>query len=388
VVSNEYSIRSTNIKPFMAMDVLARANQLETQGRDVIHLEVGQPDFVTPAPVIEAGKQALDLNCTGYSNADGIYQLRQAISDYYASDYKLAIDPDRIFVTAGGSGALCLLAALLTDVGQGWILTDPGYPSNRNFVTAFSGDPQLVSVTAETQFQLSAEVVARNWRANTKVVLIASPSNPTGTRVSPEELEAIYQVIDKRGGYLVSDEIYQGLEYGPNTRSSALGIADDVFVINSFSKYFAMTGWRLGWLVAPPKARETLMKLAQNLFICPSVPAQYAALAAFSRESRLEIEANRQELARRKEFMLTALWQLGFRVHGNPDGAFYLYAELPEAFTDAAHYCSSLLESSYVALTPGDDFGGEQQKRFVRISYAQDYARLAEAIDRIQKFNS
>jgi aspartate/methionine/tyrosine aminotransferase len=372
----------------MAMDVLARANQLETQGRDVIHLEVGQPDFATPAPVIEAGKQALDLNCTGYSNADGIYQLRQAISDYYASDYKLDIDPDRIFVTAGGSGALCLLAALLTDVGQGWILTDPGYPSNRNFVTAFSGDPQLVSVTAETQFQLSAEIVARNWRANTKVVLIASPSNPTGTRIRPEELEAIYQVVDKRGGYLVSDEIYQGLEYGPNTRSSALGIADDVFVVNSFSKYFGMTGWRLGWLVAPPKARETLMKMAQNLFICPSVPAQYAALAAFSRESRLEIEANRQELARRKEFMLTALRQLGFRVHGNPEGAFYLYAELPEAFTDAAHYCSSLLESSYVALTPGDDFGGEQQKRFVRISYAQDYARLAEAIDRIQKFNS
>lgn len=387
-MSSEYSTRSRDIKPFMAMDVLARANQLESQGCDVIHLEVGQPDFVTPAAVIAAGKQALDLNQTGYSNADGLSELRQAISAFYASDYNLDIDVDRIFVTAGGSGALCLLSALLTDVGQGWILSDPGYPSNRNFVTAFSGDPQLVTVTAETRFQLSARAVASHWQENTKVVLVGSPSNPTGTTIRLAELKAIYQVIKDRGGYLVSDEIYQGLEYGPDARCSALAVADDVFVVNSFSKYFSMTGWRIGWLVAPENAREPLMKLAQNLFICPSVPAQHAALAAFSRESRLEIETNRLELARRKSYMLSALRQLGFKISGDPDGAFYLYAELPEQFKDANAYCSSLLESSYVGLTPGDDFGGEQQKRFVRISYAQKYARLVEAIERIEKFNS
>ena len=387
-MSSEYSIRSRNIKSFMAMDVLARANQLESEGCDVIHLEVGQPDFATPAAVIAAGKQALDSNHTGYSNADGLFELRKAISDFYASDYGLVIDPDRIFVTAGGSGALCLLSALLTDVGQGWILSDPGYPSNRNFVTAFSGEPQLVRVPAETGFQLSAELVASHWQGNTKVVLVGSPSNPTGTTIRLAELKAIYQVIKDRGGYLVSDEIYQGLEYGSNARGSALAVADDVFAVNSFSKYFAMTGWRIGWLVAPINARESLMRLAQNLFICPSMPAQHAALAAFSPESRLEIEANRLELARRKHFMLSALRQLGFKISGDPDGAFYLYAELPEPFDDAKAYCSSLLESSYVGLTPGDDFGGEQQKRFVRISYAQKYARLVDAMERIEKFNS
>jgi aspartate/methionine/tyrosine aminotransferase len=387
-MSSEYSTRSQDIKPFMAMDVLARANQLESQGCDVIHLEVGQPDFVTPAAIIAAGKQALDLNQTGYSNADGLYELRQAISAFYASDYNLDINVDRIFVTAGGSGALCLLSALLTDVGQGWILSDPGYPSNRNFVTAFSGDPQLVTVTAETRFQLSARAIARHWQENTKVVLVGSPSNPTGTAIRLAELKAIYQVIKDRGGFLVSDEIYQGLEYGPDARCSALAVADDVFVVNSFSKYFAMTGWRIGWLVAPESAREPLMKLSQNLFICPSVPAQHAALAAFSRESRLEIETNRLELARRKSFMLSALRQLGFKISSDPDGAFYLYAELPEQFKDAKAYCSSLLEASYVGLTPGDDFGGDQQKRFVRISYAQKYARLVEAVERIEKFNS
>lgn len=371
--------------PFYVMDLLAKAKELEARGRSIIHMEVGEPDFSTPRPIVDAGKQALDDGCTGYTAAIGIPQLREAISIHYRQSFGLDIDPGRIVVTPGSSGALQLVLSVLVDPGQEVLMTDPGYPCNKNFVELVSGVPVGLPVGAETNYQLDSEQVARNWRAATRAVMVATPSNPTGTVVEREEMVRIHREVMKRGGALIVDEIYQGLMYGKKPYS-ALELSDDLFVINSFSKYFGMTGWRLGWIVAPQRYVESLDTLAQNLFLsCPSI-SQYAALEAFSPACMEILEKRRLEFQRRRDFLVPALKSLGFKIKVIPEGAFYLYADSSSLTDDSFAFAYRLLEKEGVAITPGKDFGTHNPERHVRFAYTNSIENMSEAVRRIKAF--
>ncbi len=383
-----YARRLGEIQPFRVMKLLARANELEKQGGNVIHMEVGEPDFPTPKPIVQAGQQALLEGRTRYTPAPGIPELREAVSSYYRSEYDLDISPPRIFITAGASGALLLTSALLMNHGEGLLMTDPGYPCNRHFLKAFHGEGQLVPVTPSTNYQLTAELVSRYWQANTRGVLLASPANPTGAVLDQPTLRQLYELVQNKHGYLVVDEIYHGLIYqqtGKRRNVSVLEVGQEAFVINSFSKYFGMTGWRLGWLVAPTSAIEELDKLAQNLFICPSSIAQYAALSAFSAASLEIMEKQRAAFAERRDFLVPGLKKLGFSIPVTPEGAFYVYAGLPPGSGLSERFCDDLLEQYLVAITPGTDFGFHLADEHVRFTYAEDMTRLAEALERIEK---
>ncbi len=377
--------RMERIVPFYVMDLLARAKELEAAGRSVIHMEVGEPDFPAPEPIIAAGKAALDAGKTGYTPAAGIPELRWAIARHYHDRFGLTIDPSRVVVTPGSSGALQLLMGVLVDPGQEVLLTDPGYPCNKNFVEFVSGVPVPIAVGPETGYQLSAELVEANWTDRTRAVLVASPANPTGTVLSKTELQRIYQVVRARGGVLLVDEIYQGLIYDAPVHT-ALEIADDIFVINSFSKYFGMTGWRLGWTVAPLAYRPALDCLAQNIFLSSSAPAQYVALAAFSSQCLNIFEQRRQAFRERRDFLLPALTQIGFSIPVVPDGAFYLYADCSALTDDSFSLAYDLLEKTGVAVTPGKDFGTHRCKQHIRFAYTTDIERMGEGVERLRRY--
>ncbi len=379
-----YSARSRAIEPFHVMALLARANELQASGHDVIHLEIGEPDFTTAAPIVAAGQAALANGHTRYTAARGLPQLREAISGFYAQRYGVNIDPQRILITPGGSGALLLASSLLVDPGKHWLLADPGYPCNRHFLRLVEGAAQLVPVGPEVRYQLTAELVERYWDHDSVGALVASPANPTGTLLSRAELAGLSQALRQRGGHLVVDEIYHGLTYGVDA-VSVLEVDDDAFVLNSFSKYFGMTGWRLGWLVAPPAAVPELEKLAQNLYISASTIAQHAALACFE-PSAIEIfEQRRHEFQRRRDFLLPALRELGFGIAVEPEGAFYLYADISAFGGDAFAFCRHFLETEHVAFTPGLDFGRYQASHHVRFAYTQSLPRLQQAVERIAR---
>lgn len=365
------------------MELLARANELEADGRDVIHLEVGEPDFDTPAPIVEAGIQALKDGSTRYTDARGTPALRQAIADHYRLQDGIEISADRIFVTAGGSGGLLLLSALLLDPGDTLLMSDPGYPCNRHFMTAFNADAILVPVSPEDNYQLTPQSIDRYWASSTRGALVASPANPTGSVLSVANFRDLADAVSSRGGFLIVDEIYQGLVYENHLSGSVLSRVPDAIVVNSFSKYFGMTGWRLGWVVVPEALIPGLLKLAQNLFICPSTIAQEAALAAFNPESIRIMEKQKAAFVERRNFLVPALRDLGFSIPQMPAGAFYVYAGLPEGSQDAETFCHQLLEEHFVAVTPGTDFGFHEADRFVRMSYARDISRLQEAVRRI-----
>jgi aspartate/methionine/tyrosine aminotransferase len=387
MTKTKIAARMERIVPFYVMDLLAKAKELEAQGRSIIHMEVGEPDFTTPRPVVDAGKKALDDGRTGYTAATGIPQLRQAISSYYQQSFGLGIDPARIVVTPGSSGALQLVLSVLVDPGQEVLMTDPGYPCNKNFVELVSGVPVGLPVGAETRYQLNSEQVAENWRAATRAVMVATPSNPTGTVVERDEMMRIHRQVMKRGGALIVDEIYQGLMYGKKPYS-ALELSEDLFVINSFSKYFGMTGWRLGWIVAPECYVESLDTLAQNLFLsCPSI-SQYAALEAFSPPCREILENRRVEFQRRRDFLVPALKSLGFKIPVMPEGAFYLYADSSSLTDDSFKFAYDLLENQGVAITPGKDFGAHKPERHVRFAYTNSIENMTEAVRRIGEFLS
>lgn len=379
-----FARRLADIEPFRVVEVLARARALEAAGRDIVHLEAGEPDFSTARPIIEAARDALDRGHTSYSAATGLPQLREAITGWYASEYGLDIDPGRILVTPGASGALLLIAALLVDPGKGLLMTDPGYPCNRHFLRLVEGEGQRVPVGPEERFQLTPELAERHWRDNTVGALVASPANPTGEILTREELTGLAQLCRRRGGTLVVDEIYHGLSYGVET-PSILEIADDAFVINSFSKYFGMTGWRLGWLVAPQAAVPELEKLAQNLFISMSTFGQYGALAAFQPETRAILDERRDQFARRRDFLLPELRRLGFRIPHAPAGALYLYAGLGELGSDSQQFAVELLEQHGIAITPGLDFGSHRAAEHVRFAYTTSMERLEEAVRRLER---
>lgn len=379
-----YSARSQEIEPFHVMQLLQRAKELEAAGEDVIHLEVGEPDFDTAEPIIAAAQQALIDGRTRYTAALGIPELCQALAEFYQSRYQLTIDPRRILITPGGSGALLMASSLLVEAGKHWLLADPGYPCNRHFLRLVEAGAQLVPVGPEHNYQLTPELVEQYWNENTVGVLVASPANPTGTVLSKAELAALSVAVTAKGGHLVVDEIYHGLTYGMEA-SSVLEVDNDAFVLNSFSKYFGMTGWRLGWLVAPEQAVPELEKLAQNIYISAPTLSQYAALACFEPQSIEIFEQRRSEFAQRRDFLLPALRKLGFKIEVEPEGAFYLYADVSEFTEDAQAFCYHFLETEKVAFTPGIDFGSYRANQHVRFAYAQSMEQLQEAVQRIER---
>jgi aspartate/methionine/tyrosine aminotransferase len=370
------------IEPFRVVEVLTRATELAASGRDIVHLAAGEPDFATAGPIVEAGRAALARGETYYTQAAGIPQLREALSRYYSDEYGLDIAPGRIMVTPGASGALLLLSALLINPGDGMLMTDPGYPCNRHFLRLVEGRGQLVPVDAASHYQLTAERVADHWRENTIGAMVASPANPTGTALSREELAALSREVRSRDGHLLVDEIYHGLGYDAPT-PSVLEVDPDAFVINSFSKYFGMTGWRLGWLVAPEAAVPELEKLAQNFFISMSTMAQHAALACFEAATREILDERRDIFRQRRDFLLPAVRELGFEVPCPPQGAFYIYADASRFTDDSQAFCLRLLEEHGVALTPGLDFGHHRAGQHLRFSYTTSMERLEVAVERL-----
>lgn len=381
-MAQPYSARSRAIEPFHVMALLARANELQAAGHDVIHLEIGEPDFTTAEPIVAAGQAALSAGKTRYTAARGLPELREAIAGFYDQRYAVNVDPERILVTPGGSGALLLASSLLVDPGKHWLLADPGYPCNRHFLRLVEGAAQLVPVGPQERYQLTPDLVEQHWDQDSVGALVASPANPTGTLLSRDELAALSASLKARKGHLVVDEIYHGLTYGTDA-ASVLEVDDEAFVLNSFSKYFGMTGWRLGWLVAPQDAVADLEKLAQNLYISAPSMAQYAALACFEPRTLEILEQRRAEFGRRRDFLLPALRELGFGIAVEPEGAFYLYADISAFGGDAFGFCRHFLETEYVAITPGLDFGRFKAGHHVRFAYTQSLPRLEEAVQRI-----
>jgi len=377
--------RMDSIAAFEVMEIQTLARELEAAGRDVIHLEIGEPDFRTPAPIVEAAKRALDAQPMNYTSALGILPLREAIARFYAERYGVAVDPSRIVVTAGSSAALLLAFGVLLDAGDEVLLTDPSYPCNRHFVHALGGEPKLVPVGPATRYQLTAGLARSAWTPKTRVVMVATPSNPTGTMVPPAEMAALAGLCRERGAALIADEIYHGLTYGLDART-AVEAGEDVFVINSFSKYFQMTGWRLGWLVAPASHVREVEKLAQNLYISPATLSQHAALAAFEPGTIAILEERRRELAARRDHLVPALESLGFKVPAKPEGAFYVYADCSALTDDSFAFAREVLVNAGLAITPGKDFGFAAPERHVRIAYTQPVARLEEAMGRLRVF--
>jgi aspartate/methionine/tyrosine aminotransferase len=367
------------------MEVVKEAAELALGGHSVIHLSIGEPDFTAPEAVRRAAIAAIERGETQYTGALGLQPLRERIAQWYGTRFGCDIGPNRIVVTAGASGALLLACAALLERDAELLMPDPSYPCNRHFATALGGRARLVPCGPEQRFQLTADAVAANWTATTGGVLVASPSNPTGTSIEPRVLAALMDTVKKRNGFVISDEIYQGLSYG-HAPTSALQSSDDVLVINSFSKYFSMTGWRLGWIVAPEPLVPVLEKLAQNLYICPSTIAQHAALACFDDASIAIYEERRAEFQRRRDFLLPALDELGFRIPVAPDGAFYIYADVSRYAEDSFAFVRDLLRATGVCLVPGKDFGVAAPQRHVRISYATSLDRLEEAVERMRRY--
>jgi len=380
-----YAGRMARIQPFHVMALLARARALEEQGRSIVHMEIGEPDFVTPQPVIDAGIHALQEGRTHYTPAVGLTALRARVSAFYRARYGVEVAAERVVITPGASGALQLVLALLVDPGGRVLMADPGYPCNRNFVHLLNGVPVGVPVDAATNYQPTASQVEAAWSGPVSALLVASPSNPTGTLLGDPELRALFAVTRERGGALVVDEIYHGLTYGA-AATTALAISEEIFVINSFSKYFGMTGWRLGWLVAPRAAVAEIDKLAQNLYLAAPTPAQYAALSAFEPDNIAILEGRRQEFQARRDYLLPALRSLGFDIAGAPEGAFYLYADCSRFTEDSYGFSARLLEEAGVAITPGIDFGDHRPERHVRFAYTTSLENLQEGVRRLKDY--
>jgi len=378
--------RLQQIAPFHVMEMIKRAGEMEQAGRSVIYMCIGEPDFAPAQPVLDAAQRALNGGAAmRYTAALGLQPLREAISAHYRDAFGVDVPAARIVITAGASGALLLACAALVERDAEVLMPDPSYPCNRHFITAFNGRPVLIPSGPADRFQLSAAMVAANWNDQTRGVLLASPSNPTGTSMTRDQLAQTIAAVRERGGFSLVDEIYQGLTYDDQP-FTALSLDDDVVVINSFSKYFNMTGWRLGWLVVPPALIPEIEKLAQNFYICPSSMAQHAALACFTPEALAIAEQRRQEMRRRRDYLVPALQGLGFDIPVPPDGAFYVYADCSRLTDDAMQFCRDVLEHSGVALTPGVDFGEVGAKRFIRVSYATSMPKLEEAISRLAAY--
>ena len=373
------------IEPFHVMEILARAKQLEAEGRSIVHMEVGEPDFPTPRPICEAGIRALERGDLYYTAAAGLPELRRAVSGYYRSSYGVAVPAERIVITSGSSAALLLALGVLVDPGAEVLVADPGYPANRHFVTLLNGIPVSVPVGADSNYQITPELVEQHWGERTVATLVATPSNPTGNLIPPAHIARMAAFAKQRGGTLIVDEIYHGLVYEGETRT-ALEAGDEVIVINSFSKFFGMTGWRLGWMVAPEGLVREVDKLAQNVYLSAPAPSQYAALAAFEPETLAILETRREEFRARRNYLVPALRKLGFDIPHSPQGAFYIYAGCSRLTNDSHRFALDLLEHAGVAITPGLDFGSHRSSEHVRFAYTNSVERLQEGVARIADF--
>ena len=378
------------IEPFHVMEVLARAQALEAQGRDIVHLEIGEPDFATPPPICEAGIRALQRGELFYTPALGIPELREALAGFYKTRYGVDLAPSRVAVTSGSSGALLLAIAALINPGDQVLMADPGYPANRHFVRMMEGEAVGIPGGPDTHYQVTPALIEQHWGSRTVAALVATPSNPTGTLIPLEQIKAMAAFAQHRGGALIVDEIYHGLVYEGDTQTAA-NAGDNVFVINSFSKYFNMTGWRLGWMVAPERYVRELDKLAQNIYLSASTPAQLAARVAFEPATLAISEARRDEFRARRDYLVPALRELGFIIPHTPPGAFYVYADCSRVspFANDSHaFALDLLERAGVAITPGIDFGVHRAREHVRFAYTRPVERLREGVRRIETYLS
>ena len=385
------SRRAQAIAPFFAMEFGKRAASLAAQGHDIVKLNIGEPDFGAPPAVIKAMQEVVSSCPLPYTSAVGLPVLREAIAGFYKTAHDVEVDPARVVVTAGASAALLLVTAALVDPGDEWIVGDPSYPCNRQFLASFGATVNLIPTTAATRFQLDAAAVRSAWTAKTRGLMVATPSNPVGTSVPPSELAAICDCARQHGAWRIIDEIYLNLSYGkPDGRplQSVLSIDSNAIVINSFSKYFGMTGWRLGWCIVPSEMIPVMERLAQNYYICPSTPAQHAALTCFTRECIAVCEDRCAELARRRAVVLERLASLGLPVPAPPDGAFYVYIDVSRTGLNAWRFCERALDEAHVALTPGNDFGHCSADAHVRLSYAASIGALEEGFRRLERFVS
>ena len=377
--------RMNDIKPFYVMDLLARAKQLEASGRSIIHLEVGEPDFSTPDTIIAAAQAALTTQLMHYTPAIGLPDLRQKISDYYLSRFNAQVPVERIIITPGASGALQLALSVLINPGDEVMMADPGYPCNRHFVRLLEGKAINIPVTSETSYQLTSDLLEQYCSTQTVATLIASPSNPTGTIINQLQMKSIIDTVDRQSGYLLIDEIYQGLTYETDNYT-ALSLTDRAFVINSFSKFFGMTGWRLGWMVVPEEFAGAVDKLAQNIFLAPPTLSQYAAMEAFSAETMGILEQRRVEFESRRDYLLPALKSLGFEIPVDPRGAFYIYANCARFTDDSFTFVNQILDEIGVGITPGIDFGEYNASHHVRFAYTRSIPVLEEAVSRLKEY--
>ncbi|WP_374090262.1 pyridoxal phosphate-dependent aminotransferase [Methylomicrobium lacus] len=377
--------RISGIQPFYVMELLRRAKELEAEGRDIIHMEIGEPDFMTPQTILKAAIAHTATGDVKYTPAAGLPELREKIAAFYRLRYGVTIPVSRIFVTPGATGAFLLALGASLNPGEEVLMADPCYPCNSNYVQLYDGKTRTIPVGADSHYQLTAGLIERHWSADTKGVLIASPSNPTGTMIPRDELKKAIATTERLGGCFYSDEIYHGLVYG-ETAATALEFSDEVFAINSFSKYFGMTGWRIGWLIVPEIFIEATEKLSQNIFISTSSDAQHAALAAFDDATLAELESRRLEFEKRRDFLYDALVRLGFEVPIKPEGAFYIYARCAKFTDDSFKFALDLLESEGVAVTPGKDFGTHEAHHALRFAYTTSLEKLADAAQRLERF--
>ncbi|MFG2577130.1 pyridoxal phosphate-dependent aminotransferase [Streptomyces sp. NPDC048481] len=383
------SRRARAVAPFYAMEFGKQAAALRARGHDVVRLSLGEPDFGAPPAVLSAMREAMDGRPMAYTEALGLPALRRAISGFYGGRHGVEVDPARIVVTAGASAALVLTAAALVDPGDEVLIGDPSYPCNRQIMESFGARVTLVPATAASRFQLDAASVRASWTQHTRGVMVATPSNPTGTSVPAGELAAICDIARERDAWRLVDEIYLDLadhDAAGRPPRSALSTDPDAVVVNSFSKYFGMTGWRLGWCVVPEALVPVMERLAQNYFLCASAPAQHAALACFTEESLAVCEDRRAEFAQRRALVLDGLTRIGLPVPVPPDGAFYVYFDVAGTGLTSWEFCERALQEAHVALTPGRDFGVHSAQTHVRLSYAASADDLREGLARLGKF--
>jgi len=390
----QISNRAQRIEPFYVMEVAKAArllgDKLLNTERPMLYLNVGEPDFTAPPLVQAAAIRAVHAGNTQYTQASGMPELRERISHWYKQRFNVDIPATRIVLTAGASAALQLACLALINSGDEILMPDPSYPCNRQFVSAADGVPVMIPTTAAERFQLSAAKVEAAWQTGkTRGLLLASPSNPTGASIHPDEMRRIHSFVQKQSGITLIDEIYLGLSHDDTYGQTALGLNDQVISINSFSKYFNMTGWRLGWLVVPDALAPVIERIAQNLFICPSTVTQHAALACFEEASITEYEKRRAEFKARRDYFIPALQELGFEVPVMPDGAFYAWADCSKicsklGIKDSWDLAYEIMHKAHLAVTPGRDFGTYETAKFIRFSTANSLAQLQQAIERLR----
>ena len=369
------------IEPFRVMQLLERAKELEAEGRKIIHMEIGEPDFSTPASVIEAAQRHLVSGDNFYTPSTGAPELQQALANWYKTEYGVDVAPERILITPGTSGAFSLIYAVLLEAGESVLLSDPGYPCQRNFIRLAGATPINIPVGPNSQYHLSDELIHTCWRHETRAAVLINPSNPTGTMIDGAGIKAIATACKDHDGYLISDEIYHGLTYGAKAHC-ALEFDQNAIIVNGFSKRWAMTGWRVGWVIVPEKLIDACRRVMQNIFIAAPTLSQHAAITALSADD--DTEAMRLAYDERRHYLLQALPELGFDIVVEPQGAFYIYANVENLTSDSRTFCWDMLEKAGVAITPGEDFGAYRADQHVRFSYATGMDDIREGISRIK----